>query len=182
MRAKPGRVPEPLSRLAYTSCSEDATLALAEALGGALHGGDAVGLAGDLGAGKTAFVRGLALGCGTDPGVPVCSPTFTLANIYPGRVTLYHLDLYRLSDPDELEAIGFRDYADGSGVVAVEWFDRFPEVLGPDALVLRLTLVDENRRTIVLEASGPRGRALLAAIAPQAATVPDLQAVDRART
>lgn len=144
--------------------SEAATLALAEAVGRALEPGDVIGLTGDLGAGKTVFVRGLARGCHTDPTVPVCSPTFTLANIYPGPTPLYHLDLYRLGADDELEAIGYRDYTDGSGAVAVEWCDQVRDVLPADHLRVELAVVDAERRSLRAAATGPRSRRLLAAL------------------
>ena len=167
-------------RVSYTSCSEDATLALARALGARLRAGDTVALVGGLGAGKTVFVRGLALGCGTSPETPVCSPTFTLAHSYPGTLSLHHLDLYRLSEPDELEAIGYRDYlAIEAGAVAVEWADRFPDVLPPDHVTVRLRIVDATRRAITLEGEGPRGRSLLRGVVEGAAGVEALSEPER---
>jgi tRNA threonylcarbamoyladenosine biosynthesis protein TsaE len=156
-----GASPPPFS---YETSSENETLQLAEAIGRALEPGDVIGLVGDLGAGKTVFARGLARGLGTDPGVPVCSPTFTLANVYPARFPLYHLDLYRLDDEDELETIGYRDYEDGSGAVVVEWCDRVAGVLPADHLRVELTLGGRERRTLRATATGPRGLRLLAAL------------------
>lgn len=158
--------------ISLESSSEEATLALAEALGGALRPGDTIGLSGDLGAGKTVFVRGLARGCGVDPNVPVCSPTFTLANVYPAPTPLYHLDLYRLGDEDELEGIGYRDYTDGSGIVAVEWCDQVEGALPEDSLRVALAVVDIDRRTLRATAPGPRSRELLAVLRSVAATTP----------
>lgn len=160
----PPSAPPAARAIELVSPSEDATLALAEAVGRALEPGDVIGLTGDLGAGKTVFVRGLARGCETAPEIPVCSPTFTLANVYPGRLPLYHLDLYRLADDDELEAIGYRDYTDGSGAVAVEWCDQVGGVLPADHLRIALAVVDVERRSLRVAASGPRSTRLLAAL------------------
>jgi len=128
-----------------------------------------VGLSGDLGAGKTVFVRGLARGCGISPEIPVCSPTFTLANVYPGELPLYHLDLYRLESEEDLESIGFRDYEDGSGALAIEWCDQVPGVLPEDHLRVELSVVDLERRALRVTAHGPRSARLLAALRAAAA-------------
>jgi tRNA threonylcarbamoyladenosine biosynthesis protein TsaE len=160
--------------LSFVSGSVDETLAAAEALGRALEAGDVVGLSGDLGAGKTVFVRGLARGCGVSPEIPVCSPTFTLANVYPGDLPLYHLDLYRLESEEDLESIGFRDYEDGSGALAIEWCDQVPGVLPTDHLRVELSVVDLDRRALTATACGPRGRRLLQAL--RAATAPGSRA------
>ena len=152
------------SELVLVCQHEDDTLRVAAALGRALRGGDAIGLSGDLGAGKTTFVRGLARGAGVPEEVPVCSPSFTLANVYPGRLTLCHLDLYRLTDESDLESIGYRDYADGSCAVAIEWCDRLPEALPADHLRVNLTVVDEDTRRLEVRATGVRSDKLLAAI------------------
>ena len=105
------------------SRSEEETSAAGERLAAALKPGDVVLLFGDLGAGKTAFVRGLARGLGAPP-EEVSSPTFTLIQEYPGRVTLYHVDLYRL-EPKEIPDLGLEDLVLGDGVVAIEWADRW---------------------------------------------------------
>ncbi|MCA9522232.1 MAG: tRNA (adenosine(37)-N6)-threonylcarbamoyltransferase complex ATPase subunit type 1 TsaE, partial [Myxococcales bacterium] len=91
------------------SAGPEQTRSLAEALGRLIGVGDVIALVGDLGAGKTCFVQGLALGLGCDPTVTVASPTFTIVNCYPGPVLLQHLDLYRLGSGDELEMVGLRD-------------------------------------------------------------------------
>jgi len=105
--------------------SPEDTERLAETLAGELRGGDVVLLSGPLGAGKTAFVRGLARGLGVDPG-EVSSPTFTLVQEYRGgRLALFHVDLYRLNDPREIDDLGLDEIAD-EGVMAIEWADRHP--------------------------------------------------------
>ena len=107
-----------------SSDSEDQTAALGQALGSTLRPGDVVLLYGDLGAGKTAFVRGLARGIGANPD-EVSSPTFTIVQEYAGRSsTLYHVDLYRLDGP-EIDDLGLEDLVAGDGIVAIEWAERW---------------------------------------------------------
>ena len=129
--------------------SEAETQALARELAATLKAGDVILLAGDLGAGKTTFVRGLAEGLGIDPN-EVSSPTFTLVHEYRGRdLTLFHADLYRLeraaTDDLGLEEIGVRD-----GVLAIEWPDRLSHSLSGSRLI-RLEVVDDASRRITIE-------------------------------
>lgn len=130
-----------LPELVTTSPAE--TEAQGEALGRRLRVGDVVLLIGDLGAGKTTFVRGVARGAGSD--APVASPTFQLVRVYPGRLQLAHVDLYRIEKPPELAELGLEELAD-QGAVLVEWGDRLDlhdaaiiefEHLGGDRRVLR---------------------------------------------
>lgn len=117
-------------------------------LGRALVAGDLVNLKGDLGAGKTLFVKGLAASLGYDP-AEVQSPTFTLVHEYRGeRLTLYHLDLYRLDDPiADIEALGFDEYLDPrDGVVAVEWGERAPEALARRRLDVVFDILGHERK------------------------------------
>lgn len=103
--------------------SEEQTAEAGERLAGTLRPGDVVLLFGDLGAGKTAFVRGLARGLGAS-GDDVSSPTFTLVQEYAGRIQLFHVDLYRL-EPAEVDDLGLDELVAGDGVVAIEWADRW---------------------------------------------------------
>jgi tRNA threonylcarbamoyladenosine biosynthesis protein TsaE len=108
----------------FETSTEAETSAAGESLGRTLRPGDVVLLYGDLGAGKTAFVRGLARGLGADPD-DVSSPTFTLVQEYAGpSVTLFHVDLYRL-EPPEIDDLGLEDLVSGEGVVAIEWAERW---------------------------------------------------------
>jgi tRNA threonylcarbamoyladenosine biosynthesis protein TsaE len=135
--------------LTITSRSEAETAAAARDLAGDLRPDDVVLLTGDLGAGKTAFVRGLAEGLGLDSG-EVSSPTFTLIHEYRGgRLTLYHIDLYRLS-PREADDLGLDDLIVSGGVVAIEWPDRW---LRPptDAIRVELKASGESERMIRIE-------------------------------
>ncbi len=120
-----------------------------QALAAQLTAGTVLALRGDLGAGKTAFTRGLARGLGYERAVT--SPTFTIVNEYEGgRLPLFHFDLYRLSSPDELWDIGWEDYLDRGGVCAVEWSERAEELLS-GAVTVTLRRVDDSTREITVE-------------------------------
>jgi tRNA threonylcarbamoyladenosine biosynthesis protein TsaE len=141
-------VSEPLVLLTR---GEDETRAVGRRLGAALSGGERIGLAGELGAGKTCFVRGIAEGLGLRPET-VRSPTFTLLAIHEGgRLPLYHIDLFRL--PDGADAEDLREYVYGDGVCAIEWFERLAEGL-EDYLEVTLTFVGPETRRLVAAAHG----------------------------
>lgn len=110
-------------------------------------------LAGDLGAGKTCFVQGIASGLDVPASEPVTSPSYTLLNIYSGRFPLFHFDLYRLSQADDLLDLGFDEYLRGDGVTVIEWADRIPE-LGRDGFRVHLRAVGDDRRQVEFEAGG----------------------------
>jgi tRNA threonylcarbamoyladenosine biosynthesis protein TsaE len=147
------------------SASPEATRALGERLGELLEGGDVVALSGELGAGKTCLVQGLALGLGVDPAVQVTSPTFTLVGEYPGRLILRHADFYRVEGYDRLLAAGFDDLLDRHGVLVVEWPERVPEALPEERLEVRMEILPgagadpgERPRRICLGGRGLRAR------------------------
>jgi tRNA threonylcarbamoyladenosine biosynthesis protein TsaE len=132
------------------SRSEDETAAVASELAGGFQGGEVVLLTGELGAGKTAFVRGLARGLGADP-AEVASPTFVLLTAYPGRLTLHHADLYRLrGDGDERE-LGLEELPGAEGVLAIEWAERLRDAPWRSALRVSLLHACDDRRTIRIE-------------------------------
>jgi tRNA threonylcarbamoyladenosine biosynthesis protein TsaE len=131
-----------------TTRSEEETIALASEFASTLGAGDVVLLSGNLGAGKTAFVRGLAQGLGIDPD-NVSSPTFTIVHEYRGgRLALYHADLYRL-ERTATEDIGLEEMGVKDGVLAIEWPDRLTHAL-PGAREVRIELVDDTTRRIEL--------------------------------
>ena len=119
-----------------------------------LHPGDVVALYGGLGAGKTAFVRGLAGGLNIS--CRVSSPTFTIVNEYPGPVPLFHFDMYRLGGPDELFEIGWEDYIVRGGICAVEWSENVEEAFYADTIRVSIEKTDSGSRTITV--SFPQGR------------------------
>jgi tRNA threonylcarbamoyladenosine biosynthesis protein TsaE len=137
------------TRGVFDTDSETATSAVGESLGRALRAGDVVLLFGDLGAGKTAFVRGMARGAGASPD-EVSSPTFTLVQEYTGTsLTLYHVDLYRL-DSAEIDDLGLEDLVAGDGVVAIEWAERW-KGRPDDAIEVRIEDAGEDLRRIRID-------------------------------
>ena len=138
--------------------AEEATSALARALGPVLRAGDAILLSGDLGAGKTAFVKGLAEGLEV-PG-PVTSPTFNILLVHQGRLPLYHVDLYRLDKAEQLEDIDYHGTLEADGVTAVEWGDRFLEAAPLDYLSVKVSITGDTRRAFEIVAHGVRGEQL----------------------
>lgn len=118
-----------------------------------LPGGSVVALYGDLGAGKTAFVRGMARGMGI--AARVSSPTFTIVNEYLGERELYHFDMYRLADADELFDIGWEDYLRRGGVCAVEWSENVEDAFEGDEVRVRITKTSDNGRKIEIGGGKP---------------------------
>ena len=139
----------------FVSASPAETRVLARRLSRCLVGGDVLLLQGDLGAGKTEFVKGLAEGLQvTDL---VTSPTFTLLNVYHGAMPLYHFDLYRLENPEELENIGFSEFIGGGGVAVIEWPDLFPSEMPDEYVKVELTLgANPTERLLRIETQGLR--------------------------
>jgi tRNA threonylcarbamoyladenosine biosynthesis protein TsaE len=135
------------------------TQALGLALGRLLWPGAIVCLEGDLGAGKTCLTQGLGQGLGIDE--PIISPTFTLIREYRGRLPLFHVDCYRLSDPADAWALGLDDYLYGDGVTVVEWADRVQALIPADRLWIRLEYLDGDARRVTLTAGGERYQACL---------------------
>lgn len=145
---------------------EEATRALAARLGGIVGPRAVIVLEGDLGAGKTTFVKGLAQGMGIDPD-DVSSPTFTLIHEYEGDVPLYHFDAYRLADAQEFIELGAEEYFSGHGVTAVEWGGRVRDELPPERLDIAITAGDAaggTRRRITFRPLGAEAAGWVAAL------------------
>ena len=138
--------------MVYITNSEAETEALAESLAERLPEGTVLAFYGELGSGKTAFVRGLARGLGI--GAMVSSPTFTIVNEYPGPRSLFHFDMYRLGSADELFDIGWEDYLSRGGICAVEWSENVAEAFEGDEIAVRFEKLGESTRRITLE-GGP---------------------------
>ena len=137
--------------LSVVTRSQPQTVAVGRALGEGLAEGDVLVLTGDLGAGKTQLTKGMAAGLGITE--DVTSPTFTIVNEYPGRIPLYHFDMYRLADSDALFDIGWEDYLAGGGVCAVEWSEQVEDALPPESIRVSFQRRPEadDWRTITIE-------------------------------
>ncbi len=142
------------------------TMELGERLGKLLLPGDFVALVGDLGAGKTHFVQGIALGAGVPADVCVSSPSYTLLNEYAGRLPLYHFDLYRLHGDADIAELGFEEYFYGRGACVVEWADRLVSELPEDHLLITFAYEGDTQRGITFHPGGSRYRALLRELFP----------------
>ena len=125
-------------------------------LGKLVQGGEIIGLVGDLGAGKTCFVRGFAEGAGVGKNAWVRSPTFTLINEYEGRLPVYHIDLYRIGKAEELESLNLREYLYASGVSLIEWFDFLPAEEVDEFLEIRIAHAGAAARELTFAAHGER--------------------------
>src|SRR5947209_5764697 len=135
----------------HLSNSVEQTEQIAAALAARLTGGECIALHGDLGAGKTQFVRGLLEGLGGNTR-SVSSPTFVLLNVYDsGRLKLFHLDAYRVAGAQDFESIGFTELLEQGGVVVVEWAQRVVELLPPACIRIRIDVADETTRNISIE-------------------------------
>ena len=128
--------------------SVEETQQLAGRLAAKLHGGECIALHGELGAGKTQFVRGLVAGLGGDPRT-VSSPTYVLLHIYDSsRLPIFHLDAYRVGGPEDFEAIGFLELLEQNGVVVVEWASLVQALLPENSIHVTLQTVDKNTRAV----------------------------------
>ncbi len=151
--------PQPTQTIVLDSL--EATARLGRRLGEMAEAGDIITLAGDLGAGKTTLTQSIGQGLAVPPDCYITSPTFSLLHEYPGRLPLYHMDLYRLNCLEIID-LGFEDYLYGEGVSVVEWPDRLAEIIPRDRLQIELELTSETVRTARLTWHGRmRGRAVV---------------------
>ena len=151
----------PPIELAVTTNSPEETFELGQALGRALTGGTVVALTGVLGSGKTVFVQGLARGLDVPDAYYITSPSYTLVNEYPGRLTLFHADLYRLSQPDDIESTGLYDMLHQDGVVVIEWAERMAREDLVDHVAAEFEIKTESVRQIGLRGYGQQCNNLL---------------------
>jgi len=148
------------SSRAFALKSRAATRTLGRKLGSALRPGDFIALTGELGSGKTLLVKAMAEGAGAEP---ASSPTFAIVNLYRGPVPLQHLDLYRVSGPSELFALGFDDLLKEPAATLCEWAERAAGALPADRLEIAIEHAGPRARKVRLHATGPAGERLLAA-------------------
>ena len=130
------------------------TIRIGRSVGSRLLPGDLVALVGELGAGKTQFIKGLAAGAGIRNPTYISSPSFTLINEYPGKTTFYHVDLFRLGEEKEAEELGLEDYFQGKGITAIEWADKIPSLLPKELLVIRIAYTGRNTRSLEIIGKG----------------------------
>ncbi|HVO66041.1 MAG TPA: tRNA (adenosine(37)-N6)-threonylcarbamoyltransferase complex ATPase subunit type 1 TsaE [Syntrophales bacterium] len=138
------------SHLTVISENPEETFFIGRIIGENLNVSDVVALIGELGAGKTRLTQGIARGIGVPERFQITSPSFTLINEYPGRVTLYHFDLYRLAGPRDVEVMGYEEYFFGEGVSVIEWADKIKYILPEKTLFISFKYLDENKREIVI--------------------------------
>jgi len=135
------------------------TLAFGQQLGRTACPGDIITLGGGLGAGKTTLTQAIGEGLGVPQEYYITSPTFGLLHEYPGRLPLYHMDLYRLAGEEEIEALGFEDYLYGKGLCVIEWPERLGDLMPADRLHIDLAFDSESTRSAVLTMHGAGWRA-----------------------
>ncbi len=138
--------------ISFLTNKEEETIKLGKKLGKLLNPGDLVLLKGELGSGKTTFVKGIAEGLEVTPEVYITSPTFSLINIYEGKHTLYHVDLYRL-ELEDIEELGIWEYL-GNGIVVIEWAEKLIQIPKKDFIEIIFEFIDYNRRKIILNGYG----------------------------
>ena len=143
------------------SKSTSETIRLGKSIGSRLRAGDVVALVGELGAGKTQFIKGLATGAGVGKPTYVSSPSFTLINEYPGEVPFYHIDLFRLASQKEAEGLGLEDYLHGGGITAIEWADKIPSLFPGEMLSIHIVYTGKNTRSIEMKGRGKHYEELL---------------------
>lgn len=135
--------------------SLEETQKLAQEFAKRLRPGDIVAFSGELGAGKTSFIQGLAGGLGVSKKYYVNSPTFTILNVYEeGKHPIYHYDWYRLGNDAEVTDLGFEEYMEGNGITVIEWAEKFPNLLPERTIWIKMSVIGEEKRRIII---GERG-------------------------
>jgi len=143
-----------VTRIVLHSPSEECTRAIGRGIAELLEPGDVVALRGELGAGKTFLARAIAHGLGVPVSVPITSPTFTFINEYEGRLPLAHIDLYRLSGPDDLDTLPWQDAVYGAGAAVIEWPERMGALLPEEHWDLGIEIAGDEIRTFILTPFG----------------------------
>ena len=133
----------------YKTESPEETIELASKIGAVLRKGDVIAYRGGLGAGKTTFTRGLAIGAGLED--EVTSPTFALINEYHGNLDMYHFDMYRIEGTDDLETTGFFDYPMDESVFVIEWSENISEILPENTIYIEIKRTGDESREIIIE-------------------------------
>ena len=137
-------------KIVIASKSFEETLRIGRIIGKTASSGEVIALVGELGTGKTCLTQGIARGLAVPEAYPITSPTFTLINEYPGKLDLYHFDIYRLEGVKDLEDMGYEDYFYGEGVTVIEWAERSMPLLPAGTLFVYLAYRGENDRELIL--------------------------------
>ena len=132
----------------FLTKSSDETIALGKKIGAKLKPTDILGFYGELGSGKTTMIKGVAMGLGVSEGNLVKSPSFVMILEYKGRCPIYHIDLYRIKDAEELLSIGFDDYLYGDGVCLIEWAEKAEDYLPESVIKVELEVIDPEQRKV----------------------------------
>jgi tRNA threonylcarbamoyladenosine biosynthesis protein TsaE len=145
-----------VKRVVFQTRSTSETIRIGKRIGRLLKAGDVVALVGELGAGKTQYIKGLAAGVGIGNPTYISSPSFTLINEYPGKIPFYHVDLFRLEREKEAEELGLEDYFQGGGITAIEWADKIPSLLPKEMLFIHIAYTGKKTRSIEMIGKGKR--------------------------
>jgi tRNA threonylcarbamoyladenosine biosynthesis protein TsaE len=157
--------------------STSETIRVGKRLGRLLQRGDVVALVGELGTGKTHFIKGLAEGVGIEKAAYVSSPSFTLINEYPGRITFYHIDLFRLQSENEAVGLGLEEYIRGDAVTAIEWADKISSLLPEELLLVKIHYTGKHSRTLEIIGKGVRYQKLVKGLISEFVGNADLRSV-----
>jgi tRNA threonylcarbamoyladenosine biosynthesis protein TsaE len=145
-----------LKKVVFQTKSPSETIRIGKNIGSLLLPGDIVALVGELGAGKTQFIKGLAAGVRVGKSTYISSPSFTLINEYVGKVRFYHIDLFRLKSEKEAEELGLEEYFQGGGITAIEWADKIPSLLPEEILWINICYTGKNIRSFEMIGKGKR--------------------------
>lgn len=151
-----------MNEFLFSSPGEECSLLLGRKIGELLQAGDILALWGELASGKTLLTRGIARGLGVPPEERVTSPTFTIINEYPGRLHLFHLDLYRISSADEFQTLPWQESLFGNGVAVIEWPDRLGRLLPAQRWDIEFSIAGEESRTMLIGCHGRKNRTRMA--------------------
>jgi tRNA threonylcarbamoyladenosine biosynthesis protein TsaE len=145
----------------FQTKSVSETIRIGKSIGRLLLPGDVIALVGELGTGKTQFIKGLAAGVGVEKPTYVSSPSFTLINEYAGKVPFYHIDLFRLESEKEAEEIGLEEYFQGGGITAIEWADKIPSLLPQEIFWIYIRYTGKHIRSFEVTGKGKRFEEIL---------------------
>ena len=141
--------------------SDEETIQLGRKLGALLAEGDVVALTGELGSGKTWFTKGIALGLNVSAETVVVSPSFSLVNVYQGKCSLFHMDVYRLGELSDFLSAGLEEYLYEDGVTVMEWADRWPEILPEWKIAIEIVILDDCLREFTFSGDHVRAGSIL---------------------